>query len=334
MKLSIVTSMYFSEPFINEFYKRMRIAAERITSDWELVLVNDGSPDRSLEEARKLRVHDNRVRIVDLSRNFGHHKALLTGLHYATGSYIFLVDIDLEEEPELLNTFWDTLQDQANADVAYGVQQTRRGGWFERVSGRYFYSLFNHLSDIKIDEDLLMARLMTRRYVENLLRYQEADVIFAGVAALTGFKQVPVPVGKGHKRSTTYMLSRKIKIMLDVVTSFSAKPLVWMFYGGISIFATALTGTAVLLYQKLVLNMVVEGWTSVIISIWFFGGLILLSLGLIGLYVAKIFVQVKNRPFTIVREAVGFDCGQLAANQAAHASIVLQGADKCEAIGR
>ncbi|MGH9548808.1 MAG: glycosyltransferase family 2 protein, partial [Terriglobales bacterium] len=126
MDLSIVTTLYASAPYLEEFYARTCVVAERVTSDFEIILVNDGSPDNSLEIALSLYRKDARVRIVDLSRNFGHHKAMMTGLAHARGDMVFLLDSDLEEEPELLNTFYEKLQ-QTGADVVFGVQQKRKG---------------------------------------------------------------------------------------------------------------------------------------------------------------------------------------------------------------
>ncbi|MBI5664356.1 MAG: glycosyltransferase family 2 protein, partial [Nitrospirae bacterium] len=143
MKLSIVTTLYYSEPYIAEFYERISTAAQRITDDYELILVNDGSPDESLSAALALYEKDKRVIVIDFAKNFGHHKAIMTGLSYAQGDYVFLIDSDLEEQPENLDLFWNELHAAPNIDVVYGTQYKRKGGWFEKITGNIFYKLFN-----------------------------------------------------------------------------------------------------------------------------------------------------------------------------------------------
>src|SRR3954465_14964923 len=158
--LSIVTSMYRSSSYLEEFYNRCTAAARQLTDSYEFVFVNDGSPDDSLQVALQLRTRDARVRIVDLSRNFGHHKALMTGLARARGERVFLLDCDLEEDPAWLLTF-DREMRNTGADVVYGVQSERKGGWFERVTGDLFFKVFNQLLTDPIPPNVVTVRLMT-----------------------------------------------------------------------------------------------------------------------------------------------------------------------------
>ena len=163
MKLSIVATLYQSAPYISEFYARASAAAkELVGEEFEIVLVNDGSPDNSLDLAIKLTEQDSHVAVVDLSRNFGHHKAMMTGLDHTSGELIFLIDSDLEEDPEWLLSF-DEQMKQEHCDVVYGIQERRRGNWFERWSGQWFYLLFNALSGLTLPENIATARLITRR---------------------------------------------------------------------------------------------------------------------------------------------------------------------------
>src|SRR5918912_1860756 len=165
MNLSIVTTLYHSAPWLREFYARTKASAQKITDDYEIIFVNDGSPDDSLEVALSLYKGDTRVRVIDLSRNFGHHKAIMTGLAHAKGELVFLVDVDLEEEPELLEVFYDCLKERG-ADVVFGVQRRRRGSIFERFTGAIFYKLLRLLSDTHVPANQLTARLMTSDYVK------------------------------------------------------------------------------------------------------------------------------------------------------------------------
>jgi putative glycosyltransferase len=301
MELSIVSTLYRSAPYLEEFYRRGCAAAESLTSDFEIVLVNDCSPDDSLERARALVAADHRVRVVDLSRNFGHHKAIMTGLSYARGERVFLLDSDLEEEPELLSRFSREMEG-ADADVVYGVQLERKGGWFERLSGDLFYSVFNRVSSVPIPRNLVTARLMSRRYVDSLLQHRERELCLSGVWALTGFVQVPVSIRKHSKPHSTYTLARKVNNLVDAITSFSAKPLVWMFYTGLAIVLLSSAAGTYLIVRRILFGALLSGWPSLIVSIWFLGGFTIFCLGIIGVYLSRIFTEVKQRPYTIVRE--------------------------------
>jgi putative glycosyltransferase len=149
MKLSIVTSLYRSEPYVAEFHRRIRAVAAEITSDCEVIYVNDGSPDEALAVALRLKEADDQLVVVDLSRNFGHHRALMVGLSYATGDLVFMIDVDLEEEPELLREFYARFL-EAGADSIYGVQSERKGNAFERISGQIFYRFVNFCQAITL----------------------------------------------------------------------------------------------------------------------------------------------------------------------------------------
>lgn len=301
MRLSVVATLYRSGRTLDAFYARVSSAAAALTDDYELVLVNDGSPDDSLDVALQLLARDARVRVVDLARNFGHHKAMMTGLAHARGALVFLIDSDLEEEPELLGVFHETMR-ASGADVVYGVQAARRGGLFERISGWVFFKLFNVLSDVPIPVNVVTVRLMTQRYVQALVSHRERETMIAGLWALTGFAQVPVPITKGQNSGSSYSLSHKIAVLVNSVTSFSDRPLVLIFYLGMVIGLASSTAAAYLVVQRLFFGVALPGWPSLIVSVWLLGGLMLGSLGIIGMYVSRIFIETKQRPYTIIRQ--------------------------------
>jgi putative glycosyltransferase len=300
MRLSIVTTLYRSASTLPEFYARIKQEVQKITDDYETIFVNDGSPDNSLEIAISLYQRDPCVKIIDLSRNFGHHKALMTGLAHAEGDLVFLIDSDLEEPPELLGQFYDILQSNT-IDVVFGVQDTRKGAFFERQSGTMFYTLFNLLSDQKITPNQLVARLMTRRYVAGLLAHQESELMIAGLWYATGFAQIPVAVRKHSKPGSTYNLARKVSLAVRSITSFSSKPLVYIAYLGAIILGISGLVLLYLLSVFLFFGKPPEGYTSLIASMWFLGGLIIFSVGVVAIYLSVIFVETKRRPYTIIR---------------------------------
>jgi putative glycosyltransferase len=302
MKLSIVTTLYQSAPYINEFHERATAAAKQLVGDnYEIVIVNDGSPDNSLDLAVRLTEQDPHVVVVDLSRNFGHHKAMMTGLAHSKGLLVFLIDSDLEEEPEWLLAFARQINHE-RCDVVYGVQERRKGDWFERWSGELFYRFFKALTGLALPENIVTTRLMERRYVNALLRHQEREVFMAGLWHITGFDQRPQIVKKHNTSETTYTLRRKMSLLVNSVTSFSNAPLVGIFYIGVAISLFALANIVYVVTQWLLLEKPMSGWTSVMASIWIIGGMVISFIGVVGIYLSKIFSEIKQRPYTIVRQ--------------------------------
>jgi putative glycosyltransferase len=305
MKLSIVATLYQSAPYVEEFCRRASAVARQVAGDdFEIVLVNDGSPDDSLELAIGICTADPHVTVVDLSRNFGHHKAMMTGLAHARGEHVFLIDSDLEEDPEWLPGFVEQIT-RERCDVVFGVQAQRKGGLFERWTGQWFYSVFRLLTGMDLPQNMVTARLMTRRYVDALLRHDERELDIGGLWYITGFEQHPQTVNKLSSSETTYTLRRKLALFVNSVTSFSNAPLVYIFYAGLAISLLAGCYAAFVIIQWLVLAEPVSGWTSVIVSIWLLGGWVILFIGIIGIYLSKVFLEVKRRPYTIVRQVHG-----------------------------
>ncbi len=302
MKLSVVTTMYSSAPYLCEFYKRSVETAKKITKDYEIIFVNDGSPDGSLMIAVDLIKKDKRVKVIDLSRNFGHHKAIMTGLSHAKGDFVFLIDCDLEEEPEWMENFWRELNKDKEVDVIYGVQKKRKGNIWEKLTGYLFYKLYNFLSDVKVPHDIVTSRLMKKTYVNALVSYQERELFLAGIWADAGFNQKPITIVKGSGSPTTYSLKSKISILINSITSFSSKPLRIIYYTGLIISFFSFLFIIKIGVQKIFGNVGVSGWTSLIVSLWTIGGIIILSIGMVGIYLSKMFIEVKSRPYSIIKK--------------------------------
>jgi putative glycosyltransferase len=304
VRVSVVTSMFRSSPFLEEFYSRTVRAISAISSSYEIVFVNDGSPDDSLAVALRLRDRDPRVRIVDLSRNFGHYRALMTGLAHARGELVFLLDCDLEEEPEWLLRFHEMLR-RTGADVIYGVQAERKGGLVERIAGDVFYTLLNGMLTDPIPRNVLTVRLMTRRYVRALVQHQDREICLAALWVITGFDQRPLEVIKGNRPGTSYSLRDRISALVNAVTSFSNRPLIYIFYTGAAVVTISFLAGLTLVIRAMTGGIGVAGYASLIVSIWFLGGLTLFSIGIVGVYLAKVFTETKNRPYTVIRAEYG-----------------------------
>ena len=305
MKLSIVSTLYKSEQYIEEFCNRAGAAARQLVDgEYEIVLVNDGSPDNSLECAIRLSELNSHIIVVDLSRNFGHHKAMMTGLAHARGHHVFLIDSDLEEEPEWLLSF-SAQMEKERCDVVYGVQEQRKGSVFERWSGQWFYHFFRALTGLALPKNIVTTRLMTRRYIDALLRHEEREVFMAALWHITGFNQCAQTIKKHSTSVTTYTFRHKMSLLVNSVTAFSNAPLVGIFYIGVFISIMAGVYAAYILGHWVFFSKPLSGWTSLMASIWLLGGLIISFIGVVGIYLSKIFSETKRRPYTIVRQVYG-----------------------------
>ncbi len=302
MKLSIVTTLYKSALYIEEFHARVCAVARQYVGDaYEIIMVDDGSPDNSLEVAVRVAEQDSHVKVVELSRNFGHHKAMMTGLMQAQGEEVFLIDVDLEEEPEWLIPFAEE-KAKSGADVVYGVQKSRKGGWFERWSGEAYYKVFNALTSIKHPVNPVTARLMSRDYVQALLLHQEQSIVFTCLCVITGFKQHALTVSKKSTSPTSYSFFKKISLVFNSLTSFSDVFLKIIFSAGLFISSFSFIFMLYIIGQKLFGDSTLDGWTSVMVSVWFLSGVMLLAIGIIGIYLSKIYMETKHRPYSIVRK--------------------------------
>ena len=306
VELSIVTTLFRSAHHLEEFHRRTLAAAEALGVDFEIVYVNDGSPDDSLDLVLAFARRDPRVVVVDLSRNFGHHMAFMAGIDHARGRRLFLIDVDLQEQPEWLLRFDDEHR-RSGADVVFGVQASRQGGALRRWTGSIFYGLFNLVSEIPIPANPCTVRILSRRYAEALCQLRDRNLFLAGNYAWTGFRQVAIPVEKADPRGlTSYTPGALFRLLFTAIASFSAAPLRLIFLLGLMIAGvSSLVGVAILVRKLADPSGVQLGWASLMVSIWFLGGTLIAISGVLGIYVAMIFAETKHRPPYLVREVHG-----------------------------
>jgi putative glycosyltransferase len=305
MKLSVVTTLYKSKTYLDPFIAETQKMLNQIQCvDYELIFVNDGSPDDSLQHLIEKKKNIPEIVIIDLSRNFGHHYAIQIGLSYASGDYVFLIDNDMETPPSILVDYYNEMLSASTLDVVYGYQENRKGNFLEKHTGSLFWTLINKLSDTKIPHNILTERLMTKQYVHSLLRLQDANVFLGGMMHWVGFNQKGIAVKKGQREGkSTYSFKKRAELMLQAITSFSGKPLEWLFYFGImisffSILFLIYLGIKKIIYQ----NEIQLGWTSIIAINVLILGVISTFLGIIGIYIYKIFRQVQGRPNAIIKK--------------------------------
>jgi putative glycosyltransferase len=299
MKLSIVTTLYKSGAYVEEFHRRASEAAQHITDDYEIVMVDDGSPDNSLDIACAIARTDSRVRVVELSRNFGHHKAMMTGLDHSRGELCFLIDSDLEEDPALLGKFFEIMQAR-DFDVVFGYEESRKGGIVKRKGGEIAWHLIGRLLSIDVPLNHCTVRLMRREYVDALLLHRESNTVIGGLWVITGFRQSGSAIVKGHRKESSYSVLLRLVTLFNAITSFSTVPLSLMVMFGMVVSLVSFAVGFFVILDKLFYSAA-AGWASLIVSIWFMGGIIILCLGVIGIYISRVFVETKNRPYVIVR---------------------------------
>lgn len=296
-QISVVTSLYRVAPYIQEFYERSRAALTQVPGEHEFVFVDDGSPDDSRAVVLGLIAQDPRVRLIELSRNFGQHRALWIGLQQARGDLIFMIDADLEEDPALVTKFYALMQEKpGELDMVYGVMEARKGGTTERLGGTVFYSLMNRLSEVTIPRNVMNARLMTRAYVDNLLQFGDSQPFLGVLMELNGFRQRAVTCPKGSREGSSYTFRRKMRLALDAMFASSTKPLTWIIWGGAWIAALGIAGIAGTIINS-------GGAAAMAVaSVWLMGGLVLIAVGTVGAYVGRVLAQTRGRPVAIVRK--------------------------------
>ena len=229
----------------------------------------------------------------------------MTGLKFAKGRFVFQIDSDLEEEPELLVRFWDEMQKSVDIDVIYGVQASRKGGWFEKASGALFYRVYNMLSSIPVPQNVIAARLMNRRYVNALKKFREQEIFLAGLWSAAGFNQKPVEVIKHSREGSDYSFWKKLSLTVNSITSFSEVPLkaIFAFGGGITFLSSLYI--VFLIFIRLFFHAQIDGWTTIIVSIWFLAGHPFFPLVSSGFTCQRCLLKPKKDPTPLSGKCIG-----------------------------
>lgn len=308
--ISAVVPVYCEERVIPELYARLKAALESLAGfRHEIVFVNDGSIDSSPRLLGDLARKDPAVRVLSLSRNFGHQLAITAGLDHAAGDVVVVLDADLQDPPEVIADMVRKWQE--GFQVVYGVRESREGEPFIRLAAiKVFYRLLSYLSDIKIPLDSGDFRLMDRVVVDALLQLREESRYIRGLVSWVGYRQCPLRYGRQSRHSghSKYRLARLVRLALDGISSFSERPLRLSSHLGFLVTAGSLLLMLYVIIGKLINpQRIIAGWASVMAAVLFLGGVQLLSIGILGEYVGRIFRQAKNRPLYIVAERINFE---------------------------
>ncbi|MBM4457691.1 MAG: glycosyltransferase family 2 protein [Chloroflexi bacterium] len=308
--ISVVAPVFNEEAILPEFYRRTSAALDALGEPWELVLVNDGSRDRTPQIMRELHAADPRVKVVDFARNFGHQVAITAGADYATGDAVVVMDADLQDPPEVIPDLLARWRE--GYEVVYAVRAERKGEtWFKEFTAKAFYRIVYRITDIDIPMDTGDFRLMDRKVVDALKAMREKHRFMRGLSVWVGFRQTGVKYVRAERLAgeTKYPLKKMLKFALDGITSFSYLPLQLATYVGFTIAGLAVLGIIATIILRLSGSEAFYGQATTLVSVLFLGGVQLISLGIIGEYLGRIYDEVKGRPLYIVREAVGFGEG-------------------------
>lgn len=300
--LSLVVPLFNEEKLVTILFERTVSAMKCITEDFEIICIDDGSNDRTLELLIEKNKIENRFKVLQLSKNFGHQAAYTAGLNYAKGEYVAMIDGDLQDPPELLNDM-HKLMLQQNFDVVFGRRVNRNESLPKRLMIKLFHWIFNKMSNINAPADVGNFSLMNRKALDALISLHEKNRYLPGLRYFIGFKQGYIDYERPDREiGDVKMNFRKLmRLALDAMFSFSKVPIRLCLYFGILGILFSLTGGGIVVIKK-ILGDAITGWTSILLSIYFLGSVQLLFMGILGEYIHRIFVETQNRPVFLVKE--------------------------------
>jgi len=305
---SIVIPVLNEEKVLNELYKRLTKVMTDIGESYEIIFINDGSTDNSLKIMKQLHTHDKRIKIIDFSRNFGHQIAITAGIDFTSGDAVITIDADLQDPPEVIPDLIKKWKE--GYEVIYGIREKRKGeNFFKKITALIFYRLINKMTMINMPPDSGDFRLIDKKVVNNLKNIRENNRYVRGLTYWIGFKQIGVPYERDKRFAgkSKYPIKKLFKLAYDAIFSFSNFPLKIATYFGFIVSFLSFLYLIYALIIKLFTNSVIHGWTSLMISILFLGGVQLICLGIIGEYIARINDEVKKRPLYIIKEIIDED---------------------------
>jgi dolichol-phosphate mannosyltransferase len=302
--ISVIVPVFNEESNLMVLHERLKNAITSITNDYEIIFVNDGSKDNSLTVLKNLTSQFPQIKYIDFSKNFGHQLAVFAGLEHAKGNAIVIIDADLQDPPELIIELHNKMQ--LGFDVVYAQREQRVGeSWHKLLTAKLFYRFINRLSDVAIPLDTGDFRIISKKIKDIIVSMPERNKFLRGQIAWAGFNQTSVSYRRDERYSgeTNYSYSKMFAFAFDGITAFSNLPLRLATYLGFIVSLVSFFFILYTLYQKYINYNVVQGWSSLMVSILFIGGVQLICLGIIGEYLGRIMDNVKQRPLYIVRES-------------------------------
>jgi polyisoprenyl-phosphate glycosyltransferase len=304
IEISIIIPVFNEEHIIPELYSRLTNSTKEISANYELLFVNDGSNDHSLTVLKQFAEKDHHIKFISFSRNFGHQIAVSAGLDYSSGQYVVIIDADLQDPPELIPELFKKMKE--GYQVVYAKRKSRKGESFlKKSTAKLFYRLLNNITSISIPLDTGDFRIVDRKIIEVLKRMPEQEKFLRGQIAWAGFKQTFIEYDRDERLTgkTGYTYKKMIRLAIDGITAFSNFPLKFASFVGLFVAGIAFILILYSLYGQFILKTNLPGWTSLMLSVLFIGGIQLLCIGVIGEYIGRISSNIRNRPLYIVGEA-------------------------------
>jgi dolichol-phosphate mannosyltransferase len=305
MKISVVTPVYKAENCIEVLHERLGKELKKLTDDYEIIFVNDSSPDNSWKVIEKICSKDNKAKGINLARNFGQHHAITAGLDYAEGDWVVVMDCDLQDRPEDIKKLY--LRAQEGFDVVFGQRTERKDGLLKKLSSDIFYICYNYFTDSKYDGSVANFSISRSIVIKNFRRMKEHSRSFPLFVKWMGFNIgfVEVTHSKRLEGKSSYSFHKLFNLAINSIVSQSDKPLRLAIKVGFILSSFSIIYAVFLILRHALYDVNVEGWTSLMVSIFFLSGLLLANMGVLGLYIGKIFEETKGRPIYIVRELRG-----------------------------
>lgn len=305
MLLSVIIPVYDEELTIDELYNRTTAVLNKITNDWEVICVNDGSKDATLGKLLQYNQQESRWKIIDLSKNFGHQKAIWAGLNFASGDYVGIMDGDLQDPPEAFENFLEELKN--DFDVVYAIRIKRKENYFKRSAYWTFYRFIKNILGIDIPIDSGDFCLMRKNVVQHIINMPEQSLFIRGIRNWVGFRQKGIEYERNGRFAgkPKYSLSNLMKLAYNGIFSFSDFPIKFLGRLGLYIIIASILYTIWIVTKKLIWGDVPQGFTTTILVIMFFGGVQLITIRILGEYVQRIYDEIRKRPLYIVKKKYG-----------------------------
>ena len=305
--ISIVSPVYKAEKIIDELVKRIVDSVSKITGEFEIILVEDGSPDSSWSVIERNCKRDNRIKGIKLSRNFGQHHATTAGLDCSSGSWVVILDCDLQDLPEEIPKLY--IKAQEGYDVVLARRVERKHGWIKQLTSQVFYKVFNFLTDMNYDGQVGGFKIFSRKVVDNLKLMREQHRFVNGLVEWMGLSTASVDVkhGERYEGKSTFTYKKLFGLAVDIITSYSDKPLRIATGFGLTLSFISFLYGAYILVRGVLVGSPVQGWISLMVSLYFLSGIIITILGIVGIYIGKTFSEVKRRPLYVVSEVLGLN---------------------------
>ena len=302
--ISIVSPVYRAEKILPILVSEINLVMERIGEDYEIILVDDRSPDNSWEVMKVLSSQNPKIKSIRLSRNFGQHSAIFAGLTKAKGDWVVVMDCDMQDQPkEIAKLYKEALE---GYDIVLGQRENRKDKFLKKLTSRLFYKVFNYLSGANFDNNVANFGIYHQKTIKSILDMGDYVKFFSLFINWIGFKSVSIPIEHGEREEgkSTYSVGKLFKQAFNVIISFSDKPLRLFINFGLSISVLSVIVGMYYLYLALTGKIAQPGFSSLILSIWFLSGIIISCIGIVGVYLGKTFDQAKGRPTFIIDEEV------------------------------